>query len=136
VGNLLGAIKFAKYYELTDRDVVLTTFTDSMELYQTRLQEEEEKHGRYSELQAAIDYHRSLMAVATDTMAELSYRDQQRVHNLKYYTWIEQMGKSAEELDAQWYDWPKYWDDIHNQVKQIDELIEAFNDEVGLLEEL
>jgi hypothetical protein len=69
-------------------------------------------------------------------MAELSYRDQQRVHNLKYYTWIEQMGKSAEELDAQWYDWPKYWDDIHNQVKQIDELIEAFNDEVGLLEEL
>jgi len=136
VGNLLGAIKFAKYYELTDRDVVLTTFTDSMELYQTRLQEEEEKHGPYSELQAAIDYHRNLMGVATDTMAELSYRDQQRVHNLKYYTWIEQMGKSVEELDAQWYDWPKYWDDIHNQVEQIDELIEAFNDEVGLLEEL
>jgi len=136
VGNLLGAIKFAKYYELTERDIVLTTFTDSMELYQTRLKELEEKEGSYGELQAAIDYHRHLMAIATDYMNELTYWDRRRVHNLKYYTWVEQMGKSAEELQAQWYDWPEYWDGIHRQVRTIDELIEAFNNEVGLLKEL
>ena len=136
VGNLLGAIKFAKYYELTERDIVLTTFTDSMELYQTRLKELEEREGPYGELQAAIDYHRHLMAITTDYMNELTYWDRRRIHNLKYYTWVEQMGKSAEELQAQWYDWPEYWDSIHRQVRTIDELIEAFNNEVGLLKEL
>jgi cysteine synthase len=37
IANLSMAVKFAKYYELTDQDVVLTVFTDSMELYQSRL---------------------------------------------------------------------------------------------------
>jgi cysteine synthase len=41
IGNLLGAIKFAKYYELSGRDVVLTVWTDSMDLYQSRLKEME-----------------------------------------------------------------------------------------------
>jgi len=134
VGNLLGAIKFAKYYELTEKDVVLTTFTDSMELYQTRLRELEEQHGSYSEIQAAIGYHRYLMGVKTDHVVELSYRERKRIHNLKYYTWVEQMGKSVEELDTQWYDFPHYWDCIHGLAEPIDALIEAFNERVGLQE--
>ena len=51
-------------------------------------------------------------------------------------TWIEQMGRSAEELDAQWYDFPGYWDRIHRLVDDIDEKIEAFNERSGLLKEL
>ncbi len=43
------------------------------------------------------------------------------------------MGKSAEELDAQWYDFPEYWDQIHRQIDEIDELIKEFNDKVGLI---
>ena len=136
IGNLVGAIKFAKYYELSERDIVLTTFTDSMELYGTRLREMEEKDGPYSRIQAAVDYNKHLMGAATDYMQELTYWDRRRVHNLKYYTWVEQMEKSAEELQAQWYDWPEYWNRIHGQVGEIDELIEAFNDKVGLLSEL
>jgi cysteine synthase A len=136
VGNLLGAIKFAKYYELTEHDVVLTTFTDSMELYQTRLKELEERHGTYDEIQAAIDYDRYLMGVSIDFMAELRHWERRRVHNLKYYTWVEQMGKSVEELEAQWYDYPGYWDRIHALVEPIDELIEAFNERTGLLSKL
>ena len=133
VGNLLGAIKFAKYYELSERDIVLTVFTDSMELYRTRLKELEEKHGSYDEMQAAIDYHHHLMEVSIDFMAELGHWERRRIHNLKYYTWVEQMGQSAEELDAQWYDYPGYWDRIHALVDPIDELIEAFNERTGLL---
>jgi hypothetical protein len=30
--------------------------------------------------------------------------DRKRVHNLKYYTWVEQQGKTYEEIQAQWYD--------------------------------
>ena len=133
VGNLLGAIKLAKYYELTERDIVLTVFTDSMELYQTRLRELEEKQGPYGKTQAAIDYHRYLMGTSIDFMAELGHWERRRIHNLKYYTWVEQMGKSVEELDAQWYDYPDYWDRIHASVEPIDRLIEAFNERTGLL---
>jgi hypothetical protein len=136
VANMLSAIKFAKYYELTERNIVLTVFTDSMELYQTRLKELEEERGPYNELQAAIDYHRHLLGIKTDFTHELTYRDRKRIHNLKYYTWIEQMGKPVEELDAQWYDYPGYWDRIHRLVEPIDELIEAFNEKTGLLKDL
>lgn len=135
VGNLLGAIKFAKYYELTGRDVVLTVFTDSMELYESRLRELREQHGPYTREQAAIAYHRYLLGQATDHMLELSYYDRKRIHNLKYFTWVEQMGKSAEELEAQWSDFPDYWERVHRQVDEIDRLITEFNKRTGLIKE-
>ncbi|MCD6136343.1 pyridoxal-phosphate dependent enzyme, partial [Candidatus Bipolaricaulota bacterium] len=89
VANVLSAIKFAKYYELTEKDVVLTVFTDSMELYQTRLAELTEERGEYNEMQAAIDYNLHLQGIKTDHTLELRYQDRKRIHNLKYYTWIE-----------------------------------------------
>ena len=127
IGNLLCAVKFAKYYELTRRDIVMTVCTDSMELYQTRLNEMNKTFGRYSEVEAAKDYHRYLLGESTDHMRELSYTDKRQIHNLKYFTWIEQQGKDLEELNAQWYDFPDYWDQIHGQVEEIDRLIEQFN---------
>ena len=39
ISNTLSAIKFAKYYEMGENDVVLTVLTDSMELYGSRLKE-------------------------------------------------------------------------------------------------
>jgi len=53
-------------------------------------------------------------------------------HNLKYYTWVEQQGKTYEEIQAQWYD-PDYWTDIPRRVEEIDALIEEFNAKTGLL---
>ncbi len=41
-------------------------------------------------------------------MLELNHWDRKRLHNLKYFTWVEQQGKTVEELDAQWDD-PDYW---------------------------
>jgi cysteine synthase A len=136
VANLLSAIQFAKYYEMTENDVVLTVLTDSMALYGSRLQEMAEERGPYSETQAAVDYHAHLLGTKTDHTLELRHRDQKRIHNLKYFTWIEQLGKSVEELNAQWYDYPGYWDRIHSLVPAIDELIVTFNERVGLLSKL
>ncbi len=132
IGNVLGAIKFAKYYELTERDVVLTVFTDSMELYGSRLRELEEERGKYTKEQAARDFE-MLMEIKTDHMQELGYYDRKRIHNLKYYTWIEQQGKDLDELNAQWYDYEEYWGEVHSMAPKIDELIKEFNDMVGLL---
>jgi cysteine synthase len=132
IGNLLCAIKFAKYYELTKRDIVMTVWTDSTDLYQTRLKEMRDIDGPYSELKAARDYHRYLMAESTAHVRELNYSDKRQIHNLKYFTWIEQQGKGLSELNAQWYD-PEYWENIHQQASEIDRLIEAFNERTGLL---
>ena len=136
VANMISAIKFAKYYELGEDDVILTVFTDSMELYQSRLEEMEEKHGEYKKIDAAVDYNSHLKALSTDYLEELTYESRKRIHNLKYYTWIEQQGKDTEELNAQWYDYENYWGKIHNMTDEIDDLIKEFNKKVGLLENL
>ena len=136
IGNLLSSIKFAKYYELTGRDIVLTVFTDSMELYGTRVEEMRQALGPYTELEAAGDYHRYLMGESTANVLELSHTDRKRIHNLKYFTWIEQQGKSIEELNAQWHDFPDYWECINRQVEEIDRLIKNFNERAGMLREL
>jgi cysteine synthase len=133
VANMIMAIKFAKYYELTEKDIVLTVFTDSMELYGSRLKELEEEFGPYQKINAAIDYHQNLQALTTDYMQELTYYDKKRIHNLKYFTWVEQQGKDLEELNAQWYDYENYWGSIHQQVDEIDKLIKEFNKRTGLL---
>ena len=62
ISNLLSAIKFAKYNELTTNDVVVTVLTDSMELYQSRLAEMRAESGPYSATQAAADDARYLRA--------------------------------------------------------------------------
>jgi cysteine synthase A len=132
VANMLSSIKFAKYYEMGAQDIVLTVATDSMEMYQSRLVELQAEKGDFSDLDATGVYHRFLMGVTTDNMQELGYYDRKRIHNLKYYTWVEQQGLTYEEIQAQWYD-PGYWTHMQPQTEQIDGLIEAFNERVGLL---
>lgn len=129
IGNLVGAIKFAKYYELTERDIVTTIFTDSMELYDSRMREQQEKKGVYTREQALKDYE-MLQNINTDHTLELGYYDRKRIHNLKYYTWIEQQAKDLNELNAQWYDHENYWGNIHALVPKIDALIREFNERV------
>lgn len=132
IANLLTAIKFAKYYELTEDDIVLAVLTDAMELYDSRLEEYQQKFGDYTSQDAAVSFASSLMGESTDNLLELSYQDRKRVHNLKYYTWIEQQGKTYDEIMDQWYD-KDYWTGFQSQIDEIDEYINEFNDRVGLL---
>ncbi len=132
IANLLMAIKFAKYYELTSSDVILTVFTDSMELYQSRLKEMNSEFGSYKRDDAIKDFHTNLQGQKIDNMLELDYYGRKRIHNLKYFTWIEQQGKDLDELNRQWYD-SNYWKSIQSLIQPIDELIDAFNKKVGLL---
>jgi len=130
--NLLAAIKFARYFELGPKDVVLTVLTDSMEMYQSRLCELTAERGEFTDTDAAVAHGRFLLGASIDFIQELSYTDRRRIHNLKYYTWVEQQGKTFEEIQAQWYG-PSYWTDIAGQAEAIDALIEEFNARTGLL---
>jgi len=129
--NLLAAIKTAKYFEMDEQDVVCTVFTDSMEMYRSRLHESSAEAGEYDRSTAIRDAEGPLASQGIDFFKELNYYDRKAIHNLKYYTWVEQQGKSPEELVALWD--PGFWRDLFDdEVGQFDRLIEEFNREVGL----
>ena len=136
IANVLCCIKMAKYYEFTERDIVGTVLTDSAVMYGSRIAELNREYGAYSCNDALLDHNLHMLGLKTDNMQELTYRDRKRVHNLKYYTWVEQQGKTAEELDALWYDTEGTWDTVHAQAADLDDLINEFNERTGLLKEL
>jgi cysteine synthase A len=131
ISNVLSAIKAAKYYEMGENDVMLTVLTDSMELYQSRLEEMHAEFGEYTETDAAADFARWLQGESTDNLLELRYTDRRRVHHLKYFTWVEQQGRTYAEIQAQWQN-RDYWTDFQKQIPEMDILIEEFNARVGL----
>jgi len=136
IANVLCCIKMAKYYEFTDRDVVGTVLTDSAAMYGSRIQELHDLHGAYTSAEARLDHNLHVLGLNTDSMMELTYADRKRVHNLKYYTWVEQQGRDMHELNALWYDTEGTWDAVHAQAKDLDALIDAFNEESGVLKNL
>ncbi|MCP5107686.1 MAG: pyridoxal-phosphate dependent enzyme [bacterium] len=135
ISNLLSSIKTARYFEMTEDDIIFTVFTDSAEMYLSRVEEMREERGDYTTIQAAKDLEKCLHGISVDHTKELTYMDQKTVHNLKYFTWREQQEKEVEDLDQLWYDreiWPK----IFSQPARWDELINRFNDKTGLLKKL
>lgn len=128
--NLISAIKLAKYFEMNENDVIFTIFTDSVDLYNSRLKERNEAWGRYSEVQAEIDWTSVIKHQSIDYFKELNYYDKKAIHNLKYFTWVEQQGKDVVELNAQWYD-ENYWQQRFSVVPSWNKLIEEFNNQVG-----
>lgn len=133
IGNVLQAIKVAKFYEMDEDDVIFTVLTDSSIMYTSRLAEQTEMQGPFTAVDAAKVHASCLLHQGIDHMQELGYYDRLRVHNLKYYTWVEQQGKTYDEINAQWYD-RSYWKQLAGYADKIDELIEQFNAEVGLLD--
>jgi len=126
ISNMLSAIKTAKYYEMDENDFVFTMFTDSMDLYKSRIEEARIEKGDYTNTQAAVDFGACLQKQTIDFTKELSYYDKKAIHNLKYYTWVEQQGKTVEELNAQWN--PEYWTRLfEDEVEYFDKMIEEFN---------
>jgi len=126
IGNLLSAIKVAKYFEYNEDDVIFTIFTDSAGMYTSRLGEQIAQKGEYSRMQAALDLEGCIAAQSYDNFLELSYQDKKRIHNLKYYTWVEQQGKTYEEILQQWE--PEYWvETFENNLEELDAAITRFN---------
>lgn len=134
IANMMGAIKMAKYYEMTEDDVVFTVATDSMEMYQSRMIEERSRHGEFTNRDAAVSFDADMLGLGIDHMIEMNYYEKKRMHNLKYFTWIEQQGKTVEELNAQWYD-ENYWKSRYAKVEEWDQKINEFNEATGLLKE-
>ncbi len=126
--NLVAATKTARYYDMDSRDVIFTPLTDAMSMYSSRLQEMTETHGKYDSRLADIHYARYLQGITTDHLRELTYADRKALHNFKYFTWVEQQGKTSDELRQLWDE--DFWKQTFSQdiVDEWDRLIEAFNE--------
>ncbi len=133
--NLVACIKTARYYGFDGRHVIFTPLTDSMELYASRIRELREEIGPYSRDDARRQHGQCLDAITTDHMRELTFFDRKSLHNFKYFTWVEQQGRSVRELEELWDE--DFWKEIFSQeqVDEWDRLIDQFNERTGLLKE-
>ena len=116
--NIIGAIKTAKFYELSSDDVVVTVATDAMERYGSVMSNLRDVHGPLDEADATAIVDGSFHRAGIDWVQEGSREARERWHNLKYYTWVEQQGKSVAQLDAQRD--PAWWIDHQERVAEID----------------
>jgi cysteine synthase len=126
--NLVSAVKTARYYDMDSRDVIFVPLTDAMNLYESRIQEMRESEGEYTAQSADRHYARYLQGITTDHVRELNYADRKALHNFKYFTWVEQQGKSSDDLRQLWD--TDFWGRVFSTdvVDEWDRLIEAFNE--------
>ncbi len=121
VCNVLGAIKTAKYYGLGKNDPVVTVCTDAIDRYGSVMASLNECFGPLDETEAAIRTVSIFHRQKTDYVQEGDLLNRKRWHHLKYYTWVEQQGKTVEELNAQGD--PDYWREKQQHVAEVDRLI-------------
>jgi cysteine synthase A len=123
VCNLLGAIKAAKYYGFGPDDTIVTICTDAIDRYHSVMAQMTKGYGAMDEVEAAVRLASIFHAQKTDWIKEATLDVRRQWHNLKYYTWVEQQGKTVEELDAQKD--PQWWIKHQEMVAEIDEKILA-----------
>ncbi|MBK9750468.1 MAG: pyridoxal-phosphate dependent enzyme [Chloroflexi bacterium] len=128
--NVLGAIKTAKYYGYGKDDVIVTVATDGMDRYPSVMQSMAECYGALDEAKAVGRVEGVFHGQRTDWVQAGTPEARQRWHNLKYYTWVEQQGKSVQELDAQRD--PAWWENHQAMVQEIDARLTALRAQESL----
>ncbi|MBK8026369.1 MAG: pyridoxal-phosphate dependent enzyme [Chloroflexi bacterium] len=121
--NILGSIKTAKYYNLGKGDVIFTGAADSIDRYYSVMDNMRAQYGALDEASACGRIEGVFHAATTDWIAPGTAENRLRWHNLKYYTWVEQQGKTVQELDAQRD--PEWWMGHQAKVAEIDARLKA-----------
>jgi cysteine synthase A len=118
VCNIIGAIKTAKYYDMGSDDVIVTIATDGMDRYHSVMASMQENYGAMDEAEATAAIRGLLQWQKTDWIKRGTPENRRQWHNLKYYTWVEQQGKTVEELNAQLSQ--EWWHEHQQLVEEID----------------
>ena len=123
VCNVLGAIKTAKHYQFGPRDVIVTICTDAIDRYHSVMDDMAQTYGVMDDTRAAVYVEGIFHGQKTDWVKDGTPDMRRQWHNLKYYTWVEQQGKTVEELDAQKS--PEWWEEHQQLVPEMDTRIKA-----------
>jgi hypothetical protein len=118
VCNVLGAIKTARWLRLSRDDAVVTVATDSFDRYPSVMRRFAERRGALTRGKAEELLSSVYRGQKLDWITEGTRENRERWHNLKYFTWVEQQGKSVEELDAQRSD--SWWSDEAARAEEVD----------------
>jgi len=118
VCNVLGAIKTAKWYGFGKNDVIVTILTDAIDRYHSVMAQMTATYGKMDAAEAKARLVSIFHGQKLDWILEGSRDARARWHNLKYYTWVEQQGKTVEELNAQRD--PEFWLAEQARVAEID----------------
>jgi hypothetical protein len=120
--NVLGAIKTARLLGLGPKQAVVTVATDSFDRYPSvlrKLTAEEGPQTRDEALRRLAIFHRPSL----DYVLEGTRQVRERWHNQKYFTWVEQQGKTVEELRA--LASPEFWQAEVAKIPDIDRRLAA-----------
>jgi cysteine synthase len=120
VCNVLAAIRAADHYGLGPRQAVVTIATDGFDRYPSVLRRLDADQGPMDGEKARrrIEIFRSRR---TGWLLEGTPEVHRRWHNQKYFTWVEQQGKSVAELRAQ--EDPAWWVAEQERAHEIDRRI-------------
>lgn len=124
--NILGSIKTAKYYDFGEDDLIFTAATDSLSRYHSVMGDMAATYGKLDEAAATGRIESIFHGMRTDWIMDGTRDARERWHNLKYFTWVEQQGKSVEELDSQRD--PEWWGRHQDLVAEIDERLLAWRE--------
>ena len=133
LANIVGAIKLAKHHRLGPDDVVITVATDGNALYRSELASylrRRHNTGEVTDVMCAEIVGEHLLGAGTEHVLDATAREQQRVFNLGYFTWVEQQGVAIADFDRRKNQ--DFWIGLQALVPVWDEMIEAFNRDTGL----
>ncbi len=121
VCNILGAIKTAKYYRLGLRDNIVTILTDGFDRYHSVMDGLSQRFGPLDPVKSAQRYYGIFLNATTDFTQEGTEQSRDRWFNLKYYTWVEQQGKTVSELNAQRS--RAWWEAEQAKISEVDSML-------------
>ncbi len=120
--NVLAAIKAARHYGLGARQALVTMATDGFDRYPSVLRKLDAELGPMDadEARRRLDVFRGQKA---DWLLEGTPGVRRRWHNQKYFTWVEQQGKTVAELRA--LEDPAFWVEHQERAHAIDRALLA-----------
>ena len=132
IANVVAAIKTARYFDLTDKDLIVTVATDGAGLYDSERDKTIARDfaGDFDAIEAAETFARHLAGVEADHFLETGHRDRRRIFNLGYFTWVEQRGVDIEAFDRRADQ--RFWKSIQGVLPVWDEMIDDFNARTGI----
>jgi len=123
VCNVLGAIKAAKHYQFGKQEVIVTICTDAIDRYHSVMDDMARDYGAIDDARGMAYVEAIFHGQKTDWIKDGTPDMRRQWHNLKYYTWVEQQGKTVEELDVQKD--PEWWIKHQQLVPEMDRRIKA-----------
>ncbi len=120
VCNVLASIKAARHLGLGPRQAVVTVATDGFDRYPSVLRRLDRERGPMT----AVEARRRVGLFREPTsewLLEGTAAVRRRWHNQKYFTWVEQQGKTVAELRAQ--EDPAFWFAHQEKAAEVDRRI-------------